>query len=82
MSKTPEEFAIELDGHFQHLIGPSVHGDGAGEALAVEAAHVALRIVKAHEPVHLRYGGKGVVDRFLQVAASGTGRGNLDKSAQ
>src|SRR4029077_10673477 len=49
---------------------------------AVEAAHVALRIVEAHEPVHLRHGGEGVVDRFLQLAASGTGRGDLDESAQ
>jgi hypothetical protein len=58
-----------------------VHGDGAGEGFAVEAAHVVLRIVEAHEPVHLRHGGEGVVDRFLQIAASGTGRGDLDESA-
>jgi hypothetical protein len=59
-----------------------VDGDGAGRGFAVETAHVAVRIVEAHEPVDLGHRGKRLVDRLLQVVPMGAGRGNLDKSAE
>jgi hypothetical protein len=57
------------------LIGPGVDGDGAGRGFAVETAHVAVRIVEAHEPVDLGHRGKRLVDRLLQVVPIGAGRG-------
>ncbi len=73
---------MDFERGFQNLICPGVDWDCASERLAIEAAHVALRIVEAHEPVHLRNGVKRLVDGLLPLGRSRTRRSYLDESSK
>jgi hypothetical protein len=72
---------VQLDRQSQNFECPRVDRNGSSRCLAIEAGNVAVRIVKAHQPVRLGYGCKRRLDRRLGVGPAGKNR-QLDERAE
>ena len=74
--------AMKIERRREHLEGPGMHGHQAGRRLAVEAAHVAAVVVKAHQAVHRRNGLERRFDCGFHFGRRSSGHANLDERAQ
>jgi hypothetical protein len=59
-----------------------MHGHRMIERLAVEPAHVALRIVEAHAPMDQEDLGEPDVDGAMRLPSARVSRGDLDKGPE
>jgi len=73
---------VEIPRRLQNLVGPRMHADRRRDRAPVETAHVAGRIVEAHQPVHRRDGVEGLVDGRVHRGRRATGDGDLDEGAE
>src|SRR6476659_9479407 len=66
----PEESALD------NQCGPAVHLDRMDMGEAVNARNVAVRLVRAHQPVDALNGGEARIDRGVMI------RGHFDEGAE
>jgi hypothetical protein len=73
---------VQITGGFEHLIGPVMNLNRAQRRTAIEPAHIAVRLVKAHEAVHRGDGRERGLDRsFGRIKRLSVNR-NLDERAE
>src|SRR5262249_30294936 len=70
---------IEIDRGLEHLKGPGIDGERARACCAVETSDVAVRVVEAHERMHLADGAEGGIDGGLHGARRGARDRDLDE---
>ena len=51
---------------FQHPEGPGINLDSGSQSTAIEPAHVAAALVKAHEPMHFCDSAESGLNRCFQ----------------
>jgi hypothetical protein len=73
---------IQLGRQAQDLIGPWMNVNQPDCGLPVEAAHVAVWLVKAHQTVDHRHRLERPVDGRVKVVSRGPARRDLDEGAE
>jgi len=73
---------MQLKGCLEHLERPWVNAYGVRAGLAVEPADVAIRLVKAHQPMHLRNGIECGVDGAVRAGSAGACNLDLHEGAE
>src|SRR5262249_19757258 len=61
----------------EHFCGPAIDSDRLEGGVTIEARHVAVAIMKAHQPMHPCDRAEGRIDRALQHGLGKTGRFDL-----
>jgi hypothetical protein len=59
-----------------------MHGDRSGERLAIETAHIAAVVMKAHEAVHRRNGVERRIDSGVHLLRRSPAHRNLHERAE